>query len=197
MPAYLRRFVASCFTLTVPPEPRHPRERYRAQQHSGDPRPDPGTPASFDVLDFPAAIDDRYCQAKRIPIEWLDPDAVCALASRFSNGAPCRIVGQKLGCFNAASSFRFTAPRSPPLCYAYGLVARLTKTSAGTQIFLVTRQDLPSYDRRTNLPLFPASRHLGYARKSRFPFVGLLEVNLHGNLKPTLNIIISLPATIL
>ncbi|KAL2760493.1 hypothetical protein ACRALDRAFT_2024460 [Sodiomyces alcalophilus JCM 7366] len=54
----------------------------------------------LDTQGFPALTDDQYNQKRKAFIESLDPDAVCALASQYNNGKPCRVVNQDSGSFN-------------------------------------------------------------------------------------------------
>lgn len=56
---------------------------------------------------FPAATEDQINQSKKEFILSLDPEAVCALASRFNNGKPCQIVRKDNGSFNVCFVVEF------------------------------------------------------------------------------------------
>ncbi|KAK7426729.1 hypothetical protein QQZ08_006765 [Neonectria magnoliae] len=64
-------------------------------------------PLESSIQGFPAATDDQYNQARKTFIESLDSDAVCALASRFSNGKPYQVVNKDNGSFNVCFFVEF------------------------------------------------------------------------------------------
>ncbi|KAM5344703.1 hypothetical protein ACJ41O_010565 [Fusarium nematophilum] len=60
-----------------------------------------------DAQGFPAATDDQRNQARRAFVESLDPDAVCALASGYNGGRPCKVVRHDSGSFNVCFFVEF------------------------------------------------------------------------------------------
>lgn len=61
----------------------------------------------FNAQEFPPT-EDQDAQVKTAFIESLDPDAVCALASRHNNGKPCRVVSRVNGNFNICFFVKFS-----------------------------------------------------------------------------------------
>ncbi|KND90594.1 hypothetical protein TOPH_04865 [Tolypocladium ophioglossoides CBS 100239] len=62
--------------------------------------------AGPDGQGFPTT-DDQDHEIKEEFIESLDPDAVCALASRYNNGKPCQVVNKDSGSFNVCFFVKF------------------------------------------------------------------------------------------
>ncbi|KAK3298762.1 kinase-like domain-containing protein [Chaetomium fimeti] len=57
--------------------------------------------------EFPTMTDDQYRRLKNDFIESLDPNAVCALASKHNRGRPCRVVAKASGSFNVCFFVEF------------------------------------------------------------------------------------------
>lgn len=68
--------------------------------------PEAGTPG-FDSQGFPAATDDQRHQVRARFIQSLDSRAVCALASRYNNGKPCKVVNKDSGSFHVCFFVEF------------------------------------------------------------------------------------------
>jgi len=56
---------------------------------------------------FPAVTDDQYNKIRKAFIESLDPDAVCALASKHNNSKSCQVVKKASGSFNVCFFVEF------------------------------------------------------------------------------------------
>ncbi|KEZ43681.1 hypothetical protein SAPIO_CDS4297 [Scedosporium apiospermum] len=56
---------------------------------------------------FPAVTDDQYNKIRKAFIESLDPDAVCALASKHNNSKACQVVKKASGSFNVCFFVEF------------------------------------------------------------------------------------------